>query len=196
MQFATKPPGPLRPRHPVCNRALAAAGWRPHCVGQFEWRTYARRSCSKTIHFLEARIRGRGPAYGQSKTAKRTVSRSRPQKRWAADGDHRELRCTPGGDPDELATVRLRRGPSTAMRRAAGSSGANWKTPEQGRRDCRSWSQPHHLLDGVGGHYFEDCTEAAPNQPGHTPAEVAAYALDPGRPPNGSGMYRSRPLQI
>jgi hypothetical protein len=34
------------------------------------------------------------------------------------------------------------------------------------------------LLDGVGGHYFEDCNEAEPNRPGSRRG-VAAYALDP-----------------
>jgi hypothetical protein len=34
------------------------------------------------------------------------------------------------------------------------------------------------LLDGIGGRYFEDCSEAGPNEPGSRQG-VAAYALDP-----------------
>jgi hypothetical protein len=34
------------------------------------------------------------------------------------------------------------------------------------------------LLGGVGGRYFEDCNEAAPDRPGSR-FGVAAYALDP-----------------
>jgi hypothetical protein len=33
-------------------------------------------------------------------------------------------------------------------------------------------------LEGIGGKYFEDCTEAAPNEPGAFTG-VAPYALDP-----------------
>ena len=62
-------------------------------------------------------------------------------------------------------------------RRAAGGGGANWRTPEQGAATSVLLAASP-LVDGVGGRYFEDCAEAAPNVPG-TRTGVAAYALDP-----------------
>ena len=55
------------------------------------------------------------------------------------------------------------------MRRAAGSSGVNWKTPEQGAATSILVATSP-LLDGVGGRYFEDCNEAGRTSPAR-PAE-------------------------
>jgi NAD(P)-dependent dehydrogenase (short-subunit alcohol dehydrogenase family) len=52
-----------------------------------------------------------------------------------------------------------------------------WKTPAQGAATS-IFAATSHLLDGVGGRYFEDGQEAGPHLPG-TMAGVAAYALDP-----------------
>ncbi|MFC5032303.1 MULTISPECIES: hypothetical protein [Streptomyces] len=40
-----------------------------------------------------------------------------------------------------------------------------WKTPEQGTATSVLVATSP-LLDGIGGRYFEDCNEAAPNEPG------------------------------
>ena len=52
-----------------------------------------------------------------------------------------------------------------------------WKSPEQGAATSVLVATSP-LLDGVGGRYFEDCAEAAPNEPGSRRG-VAAYAPDP-----------------
>jgi hypothetical protein len=51
-----------------------------------------------------------------------------------------------------------------------------WKSPEQGAATSVLLATSP-LLEGVGGRYFEDCSEAGPNQPG-TRRGVAAHALD------------------
>jgi len=65
------------------------------------------------------------------------------------------------------------------MRRATatGNATVQWKSPEQGAATSVLLATSP-LLAGIGGTYFEDCNEAAPNQPG-TRRGVAAHALDP-----------------
>jgi NAD(P)-dependent dehydrogenase (short-subunit alcohol dehydrogenase family) len=125
------------------------------------------------IHFLE-RAYEPWAAYGQSKTAN-VLFAVEASKRWAADGIAVNA-LHPGGIRTNLQRY-VSDEELDRMRRAAGSSGVNWKTPEQGAATSILVATSP-LLDGVGGHYFEDCNEAAPNQPG-TPRGVAPYALDP-----------------
>jgi NAD(P)-dependent dehydrogenase (short-subunit alcohol dehydrogenase family) len=125
------------------------------------------------IHFTE---REYDPwlAYGQSKTAN-VLFAVEGTRRWADDGIFVNA-LMPGGirtnlqryvSEDELA----------AMRAASGGGAPNWKTVEQGAATSVLVATSP-LLDGVGGRYFEDCNEAAPNEPG-TRRGVAPYALDP-----------------
>lgn len=63
------------------------------------------------------------------------------------------------------------------MRAATGSRAPSWKTPQQGAATSVLLAVSP-LLAGVGGKYFEDCSESLPNVPG-TRRGVAAHALDP-----------------
>jgi NAD(P)-dependent dehydrogenase (short-subunit alcohol dehydrogenase family) len=125
------------------------------------------------IHFTE---RAYDPwlAYGQSKTAN-VLFGVEGTRRWADDGIFVNA-LMPGGirtnlqryvSEDELA----------AMRAASAGGAPSWKTVEQGAATSVLVATSP-LLDGVGGRYFEDCNEAAPNEPG-TRRGVAPYALDP-----------------
>jgi NAD(P)-dependent dehydrogenase (short-subunit alcohol dehydrogenase family) len=126
------------------------------------------------IHF-ERREYEPWSAYGQSKTAN-VLFAVEADRRWAGDGV-RVNALNPGGirtnlqrhvDVDELVRT------ATA---ANGGVPIRWKTPEQGAATSVLLAASP-LADGVGGRYYEDCREAAPNQPG-TRTGVAAYALDP-----------------
>jgi NAD(P)-dependent dehydrogenase (short-subunit alcohol dehydrogenase family) len=113
-------------------------------------------------------------AYGQSKTAN-VLFAVEATRRWSDDGIYVNA-LHPGGirtnlqryvSDEELSRLRAQSGPAAP----------SWKTPEQGAATSVLVATSP-LLDGVGGRYFEDCNEAAPNQPG-TRVGVAAYALDP-----------------
>ena len=125
------------------------------------------------IHFRE-RPYDAWSAYGQSKTAN-VLFAVEATRRWAGDGITANA-VMPGRiwtnlqryvSDEELERARAR----------AGSSDAQWKTPEQGAATSVLLAASP-LLDGVGGRYFEDCDEAEPNEPG-TRHGVAPYALDP-----------------
>ncbi|WP_432973227.1 SDR family NAD(P)-dependent oxidoreductase [Dactylosporangium sp. CA-233914] len=126
------------------------------------------------IHF-ERREYDPWLAYGQSKTAN-VLFAVEADRRWAGDGI-RVNALNPGGirtnlqrhvDVDELVRS------ATA---ANGGVPIRWKTPEQGAATSALLAGSP-LADGVGGKYYEDCAEAAPNRPG-TRSGVAAYALEP-----------------
>jgi NAD(P)-dependent dehydrogenase (short-subunit alcohol dehydrogenase family) len=113
-------------------------------------------------------------AYGQSKTAN-ILFAVEATKQWAHDGVTVNA-LMPGVihtnlqrhiDAEELERVRAR----------AGHDAPAWKTPEQGAATTVLVATSA-LLKGVSGRYFEDCNEAAPNQPGSRRG-VAPYALDP-----------------
>jgi NAD(P)-dependent dehydrogenase (short-subunit alcohol dehydrogenase family) len=113
-------------------------------------------------------------AYGQSKTAN-VLFAVEASKRWAADG------ITVNSLMPGAIRTNLQRYVSDEeldrVRTAIGGDAPSWKTPEQGAATSVLLATSP-LLEGVGGRYFEDCNEAAPNEPGSRRG-VAAYALDP-----------------
>ncbi len=126
------------------------------------------------IHFREREYEP-WAAYGQSKTAN-VLFAVEASRRWAGDG------ITVNALMPGAIRTNLQRHVTEAeldrLRAEVGSHrGATWKTPEQGAAtSVLVVTSP--LLDGVGGRYFEDCNEAALNQPGSRRG-VAPYALDP-----------------
>jgi NAD(P)-dependent dehydrogenase (short-subunit alcohol dehydrogenase family) len=115
-------------------------------------------------------------AYGQSKTAN-ILFAVEATRRWAGEGILTNA-LHPGGIRTNLQRYvsdeelnRMRRNPDGTP------SQASWKTPEQGAATSVLCAASP-LVEGVGGRYFEDVTEAGPNQP-DSRRGVAAYALDP-----------------
>ncbi len=115
-------------------------------------------------------------AYGQSKTAN-VLFAVGATDRWTADGIYANA-LMPGGiatnlqrhqDPEymERARERARKGGNTLQ----------IKTVEQGAATTVLLATAPQLA-GVGGRYFEDCNEAAPNLDGAGFSGVAPYALD------------------
>jgi NAD(P)-dependent dehydrogenase (short-subunit alcohol dehydrogenase family) len=113
-------------------------------------------------------------AYGQSKTAN-VLFAVEASKRWASDGITANA-LMPGG----IHTNLQRYVPAEELERlraAAGGADLKSKTPEQGAATSVLVATSP-VLDGIGGHYFEDCNEA---EVGNLSARngVAYYALDP-----------------
>ncbi|MFC8825956.1 SDR family NAD(P)-dependent oxidoreductase [Streptomyces sp. NPDC057137] len=121
------------------------------------------------IHF-ENREYEPWAAYGQSKTAN-VLFAVEATKRWAADGITANA-LMPGG-----IRTNLQRHQNANPEFQKLIEGAAWKTTEQGAATSILVAVSP-LLEGIGGRYFEDATEAGPNVP---PAGtgVADYALDP-----------------
>lgn len=114
-------------------------------------------------------------AYGQAKTAN-VLFAVDATRRWGGDGILVNA-VHPGGIRTNLQR-HVSEEDIARMRAASGGSAApTWKTTEQGAATSVLLAASP-LVDGVGGRYFEDGNEAAPNQPG-TRTGVAAYALDP-----------------
>jgi NAD(P)-dependent dehydrogenase (short-subunit alcohol dehydrogenase family) len=113
-------------------------------------------------------------AYGQSKSAN-VLFAVEGAKRWAADGITINA-LMPGairtGLQRYVSDEELDR-----LRSAISTEAPAWKTPEQGAATSVLLAASP-VLAGVSGRYFEDCNEAAPNQPGSRHG-VAAHALDP-----------------
>jgi NAD(P)-dependent dehydrogenase (short-subunit alcohol dehydrogenase family) len=112
--------------------------------------------------------------YGQSKTAN-VLFAVEASKRWAADGI-----TVNALHPGSIRTALQRYVSDEDINRLRAQAGPDlpaWKTPEQGAATSVMLATSP-LLDGVGGHYFEDCNEAVAHQPGSVRG-VAAYALDP-----------------
>jgi NAD(P)-dependent dehydrogenase (short-subunit alcohol dehydrogenase family) len=126
------------------------------------------------VHFREREYQP-WSAYGQSKTAN-VLFGVEASKRWAGDG------ITVNALMPGSIRTNLRRYVSeeelTRLRAAAGGDPVPFKTTEQGAATSILVATSP-LLEGIGGRYFEDCEEAAPNQPGNGRRGVAAYALDP-----------------
>ncbi len=126
------------------------------------------------IHF-ENREYEPWSAYGQSKTAN-VLFAVEATRRWARDGILVNA-LHPGSIRTNLQR-HVTEEDLARLRAAAGSTPAPaWKTPEQGAATSVLLAASP-LVDGVGGRYFEDCTEAGPHQEG-TRTGVAAYAMDP-----------------
>ena len=126
--------------------------------------------------FFDRRPYNAGHAYGQSKTAN-VLFAVEATRRWTTDGIIANA-VMPGGiwtnlqrhwDPNTLA----------ATKKHVAAAGLTTKTPEQGAATS-IFAAISPLLDGIGGRYLEDCTEAAvvPEIINGTHG-VRAYALDP-----------------
>ncbi|WP_248961970.1 SDR family NAD(P)-dependent oxidoreductase [Sphaerisporangium perillae] len=113
-------------------------------------------------------------AYGQSKTAN-VLFAVEATRRWAGDGITVNA-LMPGGIRTNLQR-HITQEDLDRMLAQAGAGSITLKTPEQGAATSVLVATSP-LLDGIGGRYFEDCAEAAPNEPG-TRHGVATYALDP-----------------
>lgn len=125
------------------------------------------------IHF-ERREYEPWAAYGQSKTAN-VLFAVEASRRWAADGITVNA-LMPGAISTNLQRY-ITEEDLKRLRAQLDAGDVLWKTPEQGAATSVLLATSP-LVAGVGGRYFEDCTEAEPNQPGSR-AGVAAYALDP-----------------
>jgi NAD(P)-dependent dehydrogenase (short-subunit alcohol dehydrogenase family) len=125
------------------------------------------------IHF-EHRAYEPWSAYGQSKTAN-VLFAVDGSKRWANDGITINA-VMPGG----IRTNLQRYVSDEELARLRATSGVNdegWKTPEQGAATSVLVATSP-VLDGIGGHYFEDCNEAEVGRLSGRHG-VAPYALDP-----------------
>ena len=114
-------------------------------------------------------------AYSQSKTAN-VLFAVEASRRWAPDQI-----AVNALNPGRIVDTNLSRHIGDAANSPASfepnSTAVSWKTIEQGAATSVLLAASP-LLEGVSGRYFEDCSEAEPNQPG-VRRGVAAYALDP-----------------
>ncbi len=126
-----------------------------------------------------------GLAYGQSKTAN-VLFAVEATRRWEHDGI-----TANAVHPGTIAATNLSRhldpqvstalGASAPYAEAFATSEVKIKTLEQGSATS-VFVATSAQLDGIGGRYFEDCSEAVvldPDAPNTTTSGVAAYALDP-----------------
>jgi NAD(P)-dependent dehydrogenase (short-subunit alcohol dehydrogenase family) len=108
-------------------------------------------------------------AYGQSKTAN-VLFAVEAARRWAADGITANAL-----NPGRIWETKL--GRHLQMTAAPDAAGVSVKDVAQGAATSVLLAGSP-LVAGVTGRYFEDCAEAAANQPG-VRRGVASYALDP-----------------
>jgi NAD(P)-dependent dehydrogenase (short-subunit alcohol dehydrogenase family) len=126
-----------------------------------------------------------GLAYGQSKTAN-VLFAVEATRRWSRDGI-----CANAVHPGTIASTNLNghMGPdvlahlraSAPYADAFDASKVKYKTAQQGAATS-VFVATSPQLDGIGGRYFEDCSQARvldPDAPNTTSSGVAAYALDP-----------------
>ncbi len=113
-------------------------------------------------------------AYAQSKTAN-VLFAVEGTRKWADDGIIINA-LMPGAIRTKLQRY-VSDEELDRMRAATGSRAASWKTPQQGAATSVLLAVSP-MVAGIGGRYFEDCTEALPNVPGSR-REVAPHALDP-----------------
>ncbi len=114
-------------------------------------------------------------AYGQSKTAN-VLFAVGATARWSAEGITANALM-----PGAIATKLQRHMDPGYLERARAQAGATLelKTPQQGAATSVLLAASH-LLEGIGGRYFEDCNEAPFATPGVGGVRgVAPYALDP-----------------
>ncbi|HEX5290051.1 MAG TPA: SDR family NAD(P)-dependent oxidoreductase [Streptosporangiaceae bacterium] len=171
MQFATNHLGHFALATGL-HRALAAAGG-ARIVSVSSSAHHRSPVVFEDIHF-ERRPYEAWSAYGQSKTAN-VLFAVEASRRWAGDGITANA-LMPGGIRTNLQRY-VSDEELDRMRAAAGAASSRWKTPEEGAATSILVATSP-LLDGVGGRYFEDCSEA---RTGELSARngVAAYALDP-----------------
>jgi NAD(P)-dependent dehydrogenase (short-subunit alcohol dehydrogenase family) len=117
-------------------------------------------------------------AYGQSKTAN-VLMAVEASRRWAADGI-----AANAVHPGSIRATRLGRHMSQQqIEGVSQTTSFRFKTIEQGAATSVLVAASP-LLEGVGGHYFEDCSQSAVLGPEITdlnaePRGVAHYAVDP-----------------
>jgi NAD(P)-dependent dehydrogenase (short-subunit alcohol dehydrogenase family) len=129
-------------------------------------------------------------AYGQSKTAN-VLFAVAATSHWAADGITANA-VHPGGimetnlsrymDPEQLAQLRAAAASTGATTQTIDGAPIRFKTIAQGAATSVLVATSPQL-EGIGGHYFEDCNEAEllpPDGASTAPSGVAPYALDPG----------------
>lgn len=114
-------------------------------------------------------------SYGQSKTAN-ILFAVEAAKRWANDGI-----VANALNPGRIAGTNLGRymkdAPANPAQSGPASRGVSVKNIEQGAATSVLLAASP-FVEGVSGHYFEDCNEAEPHQP-DIRRGVAAYAIDP-----------------
>ena len=127
-------------------------------------------------------------AYGQSKTAN-VLFAVAATSHWAADGITVNA-VHPGGimtnltrhmDPEEVAQLRAAAATTGTTTQTINGAAMRFKTIEQGAATSVLVATSPQL-EGIGGRYFEDCSEAEtlPADTASTaPSGVAPYALDP-----------------
>jgi NAD(P)-dependent dehydrogenase (short-subunit alcohol dehydrogenase family) len=113
-------------------------------------------------------------AYGQSKTAN-VLFAVEAARRWAADGIAVNA-LMPGGIATNLQRY-IDPAEMERMRAAAGGQGERMKTPQQGASTSVLLAVSP-LVEGISGHYFDDCNEAEVDVLTARHG-VASYALDP-----------------
>jgi len=120
-------------------------------------------------------------AYGQSKTAN-VLFAVAATRRWAADGITANA-VMPGSIPTRLGRHMPAADPNhtTTAERSERVEAPPRKTPEQGAATSALLAA-HPALEGIGGRYFEDCTEppVVDRRPESGVGAVARYALDAG----------------
>jgi NAD(P)-dependent dehydrogenase (short-subunit alcohol dehydrogenase family) len=171
MQFATNHLGHFALATGL-HRALAAAGG-ARIVSVSSSAHHRSPVVFEDIHF-EHRPYDPWSAYGQSKTAN-VLFAVEASRRWASDGITANA-LMPGGIRTNLQRY-VTAEELDRLRAAAGAGDSKWKTPEQGAATSILVATSP-LLDGIGGRYFEDCTEA---ETGKLSARNGAseHALDP-----------------
>jgi NAD(P)-dependent dehydrogenase (short-subunit alcohol dehydrogenase family) len=114
-------------------------------------------------------------AYGQSKSAN-VLFGVEATNRWAADGITVNA-VMPGAIRSNLQRYITDEDLERMRAQTGGGTTVAWKTPEQGAATSLLVATSP-LLKGISGHYFENCAEAGPNQPG-TRTGYAPHAIDP-----------------
>jgi len=126
------------------------------------------------IHF-QRRAYDPWQAYSQSKTANILFAVA-AATRWATDRIAVNA-LNPGRIPGTNLARHIGDLGSALASSEPDSTGVSWKNAEQGAATSVLLAASP-LVEGVSGHYFEDCNEAGPHQPGIRRG-VASYALDP-----------------
>jgi NAD(P)-dependent dehydrogenase (short-subunit alcohol dehydrogenase family) len=182
MQFATNDPGHFALALGLQDAPAAAADARIVSLSSVGHRRSP--VISDDINF-SSRPYDPGLAYGQSKTAN-VLFAAEATRRWSGDGISANA-VHPGTiattnlngymGPDVLAHLRA----SAPYAEAFDASKVKYKIAQQGAATS-VFVTTSPQLDGIGGRYFDDCSQAqvlGADAPNTTSSGVAAYALDP-----------------